>query len=104
MCNLEWETDDEQYNYIQTIWSTAVVPNCTAFVTAVVRVFTPTFAASDDCPFDYDGLELDYGGASYSLANTDIACDILETNRSDVQNVMGWLYLMMSVVLFARLT
>ena len=105
VCQVDFGIEDEDdYSGVQDIWDLSVLPTCNQLLTAMTRVFTPTFVSVGDCPFTWDGVELEYGGDDYALANTDIACRVLEDYRADVQNVLGYIYLLLSMVVFVRLS
>ena len=115
VCAVTWaapENADEQAErestLLQDIQDSVIGPSCRLFVTAVQRVFSPTFVAGDECPFSFEGASVEIGGEDYDLyANQSqggIVCTTLEEWRGPLSNVLGWVYLIMAVVAFIRWT
>ena len=103
LCEVDFGVEDDDYlAFVQTAWDGGPSPLCRRWVTSILRVFSPVYAASGGCPFQFS-FALTAGGESYPVSSGDAACTVMENHRAIVQAVLGWIYLMMSVRLFVRI-
>lgn len=110
VCDLSFELVEGEEEAIlealNIILANSYNPGCERFVTALLRVFSPTFAASSVCPFDFGSLSFSYGGQDYdaygSASDSGVVCGILESNREAVQNILGWVYILIAAIAMVR--
>lgn len=99
LCNVDFVWGDD-YEWVGDFWAAAVAPPCVRYITAVQRVFSPTFVAGDECPFDFAGLEFTWLGTdlpAYQSSEGGFVCSALENHRGNVSLVLGWVYLLIAV-------
>lgn len=96
--------DDEsaQFTFVQTSWDAALKPACEKLVSSTTRMFSPSFnPVGISCPFVWR-FDLQFGGNDVNVAGTTAVCEALEQNRSTVQLIMSWIYIMLAIRLLVR--